>query len=318
MKIWATHGLMALASVLAIGTNALSQEYPNKPVRIFVGYPPGGAPDLIARTVGQSLTKLMGQQFLVENRSGAGGTLAVDFVAKSAADGYTLLLGETGQLEIAPALRPALSYDTLRDLTPVGFVTTSGAVLATHSKSNIKTLQDLIREAKANPGRLNYGSSGVGSFHHIVFEALKASAGISLTHIPFGGAALVQGALRNGDIHVMLTNATDANRFNALATPTAQRYPFFPEVPTIAEETGKEFDFSADFGLLAPAKLPPGVLAKLSNGLKASIASPEVQAPLRKLQFAVMWTTPDEYAEKISRNLKKYEQVIREAKIKPE
>lgn len=318
MKICALRVFIALASVLMVETNALSQEYPNRPVRVFVGYPPGGAPDLIARTVNQSLTKLMGQQFLVENRPGAGGTLAVDFVAKSAADGYTLLLGETGQLEIAPALRPALSYDTLRDLTPVGLVTTSGAVLATDSKSNIKTLRDLIREAKASPGLLNYGSSGVGSFHHIVFEALKASAGISLTHIPFAGAALVQGALRNGDIHVMLTNATDANRFNALATPSAQRYPFFPEVPTVAEETRKEFDFSADFGLLAPAKLPPGILAKLSNGLKAAIGTPEVQALLKKFSFAAMWTTPDEYADKLGRNLKKYEQVIKDAKIKPE
>ena len=177
MKALLNQLLIFSAGLIFFGS-AFGQEYPNRSVRIFVGYPPGGVPDFVARTIGQSFSQTFGQQFVVENKPGAGGTLATDLVAKSPADGYTLLSGETGQLEIAPYLFKALPYDTLRDLTPISLVGITPGIFVSSSRSQIRTIQDLIREAKANPGKLNYGSAGIGSIHHILWEAFSAAAEI--------------------------------------------------------------------------------------------------------------------------------------------
>ncbi len=183
MKMTLKCCLVVVATLLTV-ISARAQEYPNRPVKIVVGYTAGGGPDVIARLLGQKLAQSFGQQFIVDNRPGAGATLATAQVATTPGDGYTLLIGETGQLEIAPSLHKALPYDPLKDLTPIGLVASTPQVLI--SRPTIGTIRDLIREAKANPGKLNYGSSGVGSLHHIGMEVFKSGADVNITHIAYG------------------------------------------------------------------------------------------------------------------------------------
>lgn len=312
--------LIVAAGLSGFGSSALGQDYPNKTVRIFVGYPPGGVPDFVARTIGQALSQTFGQQFVVENKPGAGGTLATDLVAKSPADGYALLSGETGQLEIAPYLFKTLPYDTLRDLTPIALVGITPGIFVSSSRSQIRTIQDLIREAKASPGKLNYGSAGIGSIHHILWEAFSAAAGVKMTHIPFKGSPLTLPALLSGEIHLMMTSLgvvnaqRQAGTINLLGVTSSERFPFTPDVPPIAEDL-KGFDFSSETGILAPAGLPPDVLAKLSRTMKAAVESQDMQDRYKKFGLVLTWTTPEAYRNKIRQNLGKYEQVIRTANI---
>ena len=311
---------IAIMGLVGFVTSALGQDYPTRSVKILVGYPPGGAPDVIARTAGQALSQILGQQFVVENKPGAGATLATDLAAKAPADGYTLLAGETGQLEIAPYLFKTLPYDTLRDLTPISHISSTAGIFVSNAKSNIRTIKDLIREAKANPGKLNYGSSGIGTIHHIIFAAFTAAAGIEMTHIPYKGAPLTLPALLSGEVHAMMTSLgvvnaqRQAGTINLLGVTSAERYPFTPDIPPVADDL-KGFDFSSEVGILAPARLPPEVLAKLSKSIKAAVETPDVQDRFKKLGLVLTWTTPEGYREKIRQNLKKYEQVIRTANI---
>ncbi len=323
MKVSFKHAVIAVAGLLVIATSALGQDYPNRTVKILVGYPPGGVPDFVARVLGQALSQSLGQQFVVENKPGAGATLATAIVAKSAADGYTLLAGETGQIEIAPYLYKTLPYDTLRDLVPVSLVASTPLIFVSGAKTQIKTIQDVIRVAIADPGKLNYGSSGIGTIHHITMEAFKAEAGVNLTHVPYKGSPLALAGLLGGEVHLMLTSlgVTAAQRsagtINVIAVSSAARYPFIPDVPSISEEI-KGFDFSSETGILAPAGLPASVLAKLSAAIKTALDTPDLHDKFRKIGLLVTWTTPEGYTDKIRHNLKKYERVIRAANIQPD
>src|SRR3990167_1822132 len=180
MKVAFKQCLIALA-LMGFATSAFGEDYPNKPVKIVVGYVPGGGPDFIARILSQKLAQILGQPFIVENKPGASCTMATTLVARAPADGYILLLGETGQLVLAPHIIKGLPYDPIKDFTPVGQVGGgAGMAIVANAKTSIKTLQDLIREAKANPGKISYASSGIGGIHHVAMEAFKASAGVDL------------------------------------------------------------------------------------------------------------------------------------------
>lgn len=320
MKIPSKHLLIALIGLLGVQAGALGQNYPDKPVKILVGYPPGGAPDNVARPVGEALSRIFGQQFVVENKAGAGGSLATALAAKSPADGYTLLLGETGMLEIAPLVVKPQPYDTLRDLTPISIVGSTPVILVTNSKSQIRSIKDLVREAKASPGKLNYGSSGIGSFHHLMFEAFNAAAGVKLTHVPFKGSGQIVLALLAGEVQVMATvlPVVDAHRqagaVNLIGVSSAERYPFAPDVASMSEDL-RGFDFSSDLGILAPAGLSPDVLAKLSRAIKTATETQEMQDRFKKMSMILTWTTPDAYRERIRQNLKKWQQAINAANI---
>ena len=179
--------------------------YPNRPVKVIVGYVPGSGPDFVTRTLSQKLSQILGQPFVVENRAGASGTLATAQVAKAPADGYTLLLGETGQLVIAPYMFKNLPYDVAKDFTLVSLVGTGPLILVSNAKINIKKLSDLIREAKAAPGIMSYGTSGPGSIHHIAMEVFKADVGINLMHVPYKGSGQSMSGVLAGDVPVLLT-----------------------------------------------------------------------------------------------------------------
>ncbi len=308
-------------------SSAIAQSYPNRPVKVIVGYVPGATgPDFSARVISEKLSQLLGQSFVVENRPGAGGTLATAFVATAPADGYTLLLGETGQLEIAPYLYKSLAYRTLQDLTPISMITDSaGIVLVSNAKTtNIRSIPDLIREAKANPGKLNYGSAGIGSIHHLVMETFKDGVGADIAHIPYKGGGQALPAFLGGEVSILVAALQTvwphvrAGTAHLLAVSAPKRLGAIPDVPSLAEFV-KGYGLESQLGVLGPAGLPPEIVNTLSNAIKAALESPEVREKLSAGGTrTIKWTTGKEYGEVISDNLKKYEQAVRLANIRPE
>jgi tripartite-type tricarboxylate transporter receptor subunit TctC len=321
MKLKLKQLALAAATMVAFVTGALAQEYPGKPVKIIVGYVPGGGPDFVARSLGQKLTEILGQPFVVENRPGAGATTATAQVAKMPADGYTLLLGETGQLVIAPSIYKKLAYDPVKDFTPISLVgTSSGMLLVSNSKSSIKTIHDLLREAKANPGKVDYGSSGIGTIHHIAMEVFKTDAGLNVTHIPYKGSGQSITSVLAGEVPLLITSVPaaashiQAGNLNLLAVSSPNRMAAYPDTPSLSEIV-KDYDYLSEMGLLAPAGLPADVLAKLSKAIKQAAESQDLLDAFKKNHYILKYTTPAEYAENIQRNLKKYERAVRIAKV---
>ena len=321
MKLKFKQLALAAATMLAFVAGALAQEYPSKPVKIIVGYVPGGGPDFVARSLGQKLTEILGQPFVVENRPGAGATTATAQVAKMPADGYTLLLGETGQLVIAPFIYKKLAYDPVKDFTPISLVgTSSGMLLVSNSKSSIKTIHDLLREVKANPGNVDYGSSGIGSIHHIAMEVFKTDAGLNITHIPYKGSGQSINSILAGEVPLLITSVPaasshiQAGSLNLLAVSSPNRMAAYPDTPSLSEIV-KDYDYLSEMGLLAPAGLPADVLAKLSKAIKQAAESQDLLDAFKKNHYILKYTTPAEYAENIQRNLKKYERAVRIAKV---
>ncbi|MES2977819.1 MAG: tripartite tricarboxylate transporter substrate binding protein [Pseudomonadota bacterium] len=318
--------LMATAVLLTVSSAQAQNsaaEYPNKPVKIVLGFVAGGGPDFVARALAQKLTELMGQPFVVENRPGAGGTMAGGQVAKAPADGYTLMMGETGPVSIAPHVYKNVPYNPLTDFTPVAMLTSEPVFIVSSAKSNIKTLPDLIREAKANPGKIAYGSSGVGTIHHIVAEAFKAGAGIDLMHVPYKGSGQSVPAALAGDVPVLITAFNGAGAhikagtMHLLAVTTAERSPLYPNAPAVTEFV-KGYDFTSQTGLFAPPNLPAPILAKLTAAVKKATESPEFTSRFKDSSTLVTYKNPVEYAELLKINLKKYGDAVKLANIQPE
>jgi len=313
---------LAFAS-LALAPCAFAQDYPNRPVKVIVGYVAGGGPDVIARALSQKLGEILGQPFVVENRPGAGATLATAQVARSVADGYTLMVGETGQLVIAPYTYKSLPYSTLKDLTPIAQIVSEPVLLVSNPKSGIRNLQDLIREAKNNPGKLSYGSSGIGTIHHISAEAFKAGLGLDMQHVPYKGSGQSVPGILAGDVPVLTSGYGGviphirSGALNLLAVTTPTRLPSLPETPSLSEVV-KGYDFPSETGLLAPAGLPPAVVNKLAAAVKQAMESPEVVAKFKSTAITLTYKSPSEYAEHLKTTLKKYETATAQAKIQPE
>ncbi|RYY93761.1 MAG: tripartite tricarboxylate transporter substrate binding protein, partial [Comamonadaceae bacterium] len=264
--------LLALAGAALLPLAARAQAYPSRPIRLVVPFPPGGSTDLLARRLGEKLAVAMGQPVVVENRPGAGGTTGADFVAKSPADGHTLLMGVTGSNAIAASLYPRLPYDTLRDFTPVSLLVSAPLVLAVNSASPIRTVREYVAAAKARPG-MTYGTPGNGTSMHLTGEMFDLATGAGLTHVPYKGSApamndLLGGTLQSmfGDFLVLLPQVK-AGKVTPIAVTSARRHPLLPDVPTIAESgvPGLErFEAASWQGLFAPAGLPRDVLARLN------------------------------------------------------
>ena len=241
---------MALVTVAAVAfvNGALAQDYPTRPVKIIVGNPAGGGPDIIARAYAQKLGEILGQPFVVENRPGAGATTATAQLARMPADGYNLLAGETGQLFVAPYVYTNIQYDTVKDFTPISMVATTAVLLVSNPSSGIKSIPDLIREAKARPGKLDFGTSGVGSIHHISMATLMEDSGINLVHIPYKGSGQSVASILAGDVPLLATSAPAAGqqivagKLIPLGVTTSFRLPGYPNIPPIGEFL-KGFDF---------------------------------------------------------------------------
>jgi tripartite-type tricarboxylate transporter receptor subunit TctC len=309
---------LSLTAGLAAGAGL---DYPNKPVRVLVGYAPGGTPDTIARILSEKLQGVLHQAFVVDNHAGAGGTLAANLASKSPADGYTLLVADVGELCIAPYLFKTLGYDTLKDLAPISLAgITPMFIVASAKTTNIQSIQDLIAQAKARPGMIDYGSAGIGSVHQIAMESFARSAGISVRHVPYKGSGQSVPALVAGDVPVLMTALPAVGGFVAsgqvrlLASTSEKRFSETPNVPAISE-LFPGYAFPSEVGLLAPAGTPPDIVAKLSAAVAQVLNTQESRDRFTKFGSEPAWNTPAEYAEVLKRNLSKYGDAVRSAGI---
>ncbi len=276
------------AACLAALPNAFAQAYPNKPVRIIVPQPPGGGFDNVGRLLADRLGKVMGQSFVVENKTGSGTLVGTDFAAKAPADGYTLLVGSVSNLALNPGLYANLPYDSLKDFEPVGLLVSYSYTLVGRKDLPFRSLQEVIAHAKANPGKLNYASAGNGSGQHVLAAALWHLAKVEVSHVPYRGAQPAYHDLLGGRVDLFFDLSptarvqVDAGNAKALAVSGAARNSMHPQVPTVLESGAAQLELESWFGLFAPAKTPPDVLARLRADFVKVAAMPDVQEALLK------------------------------------
>ena len=303
------HCIVLALSILAFQAPiAYAQAYPTKPIRMIVGFAATGGADTSARLVAQKLSEALGQNVVVENRTGAGGSLAAQRVASSTPDGYTLLMIAAGSATILPATR-TLPYDMQRDFSPVSLVAVGTYVLATPAASPARSVQDLINLARPQPGKITYGTSGVGGTAHIIGLLFESMAKVNLLHVPFkGGAEAVVAALGN-QIQVVITTIpsvnplVEAGRLRVLAVTTAQRSTLLPGTPTLDESGLRGFDRATWWGLLTPSRVPRDVVTRLNAAMVKAFNTPETKAAMTRIGIEAKTTTPAEFAELIRRDL---------------
>jgi tripartite-type tricarboxylate transporter receptor subunit TctC len=312
--------LMVLFCVAA--THALGQTYPAKPLRMIIPYPPGGGNDTLGRLFAAKLSDRLGQPVVVENRPGAGTLIGTDAAAKSAPDGYTILLSSIATHALSPNLYSKVPYDPIRDFAPVTLLGIAPTVLVARSDLPAKDLAEFVAAARAKPGGFTYASGGNGTPPHINGEVFKAVAGVDLLHVPFkgGGPALVD--LMAGRVDVMLDTAASAmphvrsGKLRALAITGAKRSAEYPDLPTFAEAGLSGYDTNAWYSVHAPAGTPPEVVRRLNAELVASLKEPDVQARFKQLTTEPVGNTPDEFAAFVRAELDKYARVIKSAGIR--
>ena len=316
--------LLAGALLAALPVTAFAQAkttYPTKPVRLIVAFPPGGSTDIIARLVGQKLSERLGQQVIIDNRGGAGGTIGTDIAAKSPADGYTLTMGTTSTHVIAPAIFPNVKYDPVKDFDSITLVASTPYLLVVHPGVKAKTLKDFVALAKSQPGKLNYASAGSGTTTQIAMEMLKLAAGIDLVHVPYNGNGPAGTATMGGQVQALFGSMpavlphANSGKLHPIAVGTAGRSSALPNVPTVAESGYPGFEVSLWLGFFAPKGTPAPVLKKLYSELVAIAKSPEMKEPFERNGAAPMTTTPAELSKLMIGELDKYKKVIKAANI---
>ena len=313
-------GLVA-ALVFTGAAPALADQWPTRPIRFVVPYPPGGPLDQVARALAEKLREPLGQPIVVENRPGAGGNIGADLVAKAAPDGYSIMMGAVATHAINPYLYAKMPYDANRDFTPITRVATVPNVLVlnpqTAERLGIRSLRDLIAYARKNPGKLNYGSGGNGSAGHLAGELLEAQAGISMVHIPYGGAAPAQLGLLAGQTDLMFDNLASATpqiragKLQAFAVTTPQRSSFFPELPTVAESGLKDFDISTWFGVFAPAGTPRPIVDRLNIEFTRALSAPDIRERLGRMGAEPSPMSPEAFANFVRAEQAKYERIVK-------
>jgi tripartite-type tricarboxylate transporter receptor subunit TctC len=313
--------LRVVAFLLGLAaSSAQAQTYPSRPIRLIVPFAAGGAVDVLARLLGNKLSDQVGQPVIVENRPGAGGTLAAEGVAKSPPDGYTILQNTNGAA-IAPALYNSLPFDAVNDFAPVTQVVASNLILVASPKSGITSVGQLIAQAKANPGKLNYGSSGVGNPLHLTMEMLKHATGTDILAVPFRGDAQINAALIAGDVEVAVVPLATAvpliedGRIRALAITGASRSPTVPDVPTIAEAAVPGFVSTSWQGWFMPAKTPARIVERIQQETAKALAMPDVRSRLVAMAYEGIGSTPEEFAAHYRQEIAKFTKVIADAKI---
>ena len=296
--------------------------YPAKPIRFVVPYPAGGPLDIVARLLAQKVSESVKQPVVVDNKPGAGGNIGADSVAKATADGYTLLMGAVATHAINPSLYPAMPYDAARDFAPVTQVASTPNVLVVNPSVPAATVREFIAHAKANPGKLNFGSGSSGSAGHLAGELFKTLADLDMTHIPYKGAAPAMQDLVGGRIDLMFDNLASslsqvrAGRVKALAVTTAKRSALAPELPTIAESGLPGFDITTWFGVFAPAGTPHAVLEVLHSEFTRALAAPDVREKMLALGAEPVGSRPEEFAEYIRTETAKYARLVKSSGAK--
>ena len=315
-------GFSLAAPVLA--TQAFAADYPARPIRIIVPYAPGGGADAVARVLARKVGESVGQTVVVENKGGAGSILGTDMVAKAEPDGYTLLLGQSGPISINPAVYKSLPYDPAKDFAPITMTNSYPYVLVVNPNLPAKTLQEFVALGKREPGKMNYGTTGVGAANHLVSELFCAKAGVKMTHIPYRGTALAVADLVAGQVTMVFGDPVtvlphiNAGRLNALAVTSPQRSPVAPQIPTMAESGYPDIDAVAWHGILAPAKTPPDIIKKLNTEFVKALQDPSVKSLLDNQAMQVVGDTPEQFAAFIRKDTATWKVVAAMANVSVE
>jgi tripartite-type tricarboxylate transporter receptor subunit TctC len=313
--------LFTITSPLYAQTPATS--FPDRPIRLVVPYAAGGATDSVARLVGQKMSQELGQAIVVDNRAGADGNIGAELVAHSKPDGYTILMGDVGNLTMGPAVRRSVPYDAVRDFAPITQLVSAPNILAVHPSVPANTFRDFIAYAKANPNKLSFASSGTGGSAHLAGELLERATGIDIVHIPYKGASPALVDVLRGDVQiifglsVVLPHVKDG-KLRALATTGPRRMALLPQVPTIAEMGFPGFEATAWYGLLAPAGTPRTIVARLHDVAVRALRSPEVTEKLEAAGNEIVGSGPDEFAAYIISEKAKWAETVEAAGIKVE
>jgi tripartite-type tricarboxylate transporter receptor subunit TctC len=311
--------LTAAVLLLVFSAPGFSQDYPNRPIRLIIPFPPGGSNDVVGRMVARQLSEKMGQQVFVDNRGGAGGTIGTEAVAKAEPDGYTLAI-----VSIAHAVNPALyklHYDPIKSFTPISILATGPNVLVVNPTSPIKSVKDLLRMAKEKPGELDYASAGVGSFQHLGAELFKLEANVNLTHVPYKGGGPAMQDVIAGHVKIMFSSLVQTTPFIksgqliALGTGGAKRNPVLPDVPTIAEAGVPGYVGDNWWGIVAPAGLPPAMTEKIYKDVQAALKSPELQAQFAREGAASVEMSSAEFGKYIETEIVKWANVVKQGHI---
>jgi tripartite-type tricarboxylate transporter receptor subunit TctC len=316
--------LFLSACVFLFAASGWAQQYPSRPIRIIVPFAPGGATDLPARLIAPKLSESLGQPVIVENKPGAGGVIGIDMVAKSAPDGYTLLMATNGELVMNPSIYPKLPYNPFKDLVPISVAVESPLVMLVSPSSPFKSVSDVLAAAKANPGSVTYATAGAGSTSHVLTEMLALRTGTKLLHVPYKGGAPASKAIVSGEVAMGLLNLGSAitlingGRARALAVTSGTRVPELPSVPTLAELGVPDYADGIWVGMAAPAGVPQDIIHRLSAAVVKALEAPDVRAQLTQLGVHPVGSTPEEAAARIQRETPRYAEAIRQANIRAE
>ncbi len=305
----------AAAALLAAG--AAAQSYPAKPIKLIVPFPAGSTPDIVGRALGQKLNEAWSQPVVIENKTGAGGNIGTAEAAKSAPDGYTLVIGINGPVAVNKTLYKSLPYDPDKDLQPISLLAVGAQMLAVHPSVPAANLKEFVEHVRKNPGKLSYGSVGAGSGSHLTMELLKSQAKLDMVHVPYRGFPPVVQDLLPGTIHATFAiipavlGNVKAGKLKGLAVTSEERSPLAPDVPTVAEQGFPRFDATVWIGLLAPAGLPKDVLAKLAAETQKGMADPDLRKRLGSSGFQVVGGTPEQFATFIKSESQKWGEIVR-------
>lgn len=322
MKGLSVIALLCLGAAAHSTATAQPATYPTKPIRLVVPFTPGGSTDILARAIGQELTKAWGHSVIVDNVPGAGGAIGADKVAKAPGDGYTLLMGHIGTLAVNPSLYPKLPYNPVKDFAPVAGVARVPNVLVVHPAVPAKDVRELVALAKAKPGQLNYGSGGNGSAANLATEYFKLQTGVAIVHIPYKGTAPAVTDLIGGQIQVLFTGAPavighiKSGQLRALAVSSPKRLDALPDLPTVAESGYKDFEADQWYGVVAPAGTPREVISKLNAQINAALNTPELKARLAAEGAVAMPGTPEAFGALIVREIARWKPVITSGRVK--
>ena len=313
-----------VAAIIGVPAAAAAQDYPSRPITLIVPYAAGGGNDVMARAAADKMSRTLGQQIVIENRGGAGGSIATRQIAKSAPDGYTLGLGGTGTLAINPTLYANSGYDPRKDFAPVGLIATSALVVCVHPSLPVRSIPDLIALAKREPGKLNFASAGAGSGIHLGTEYFASMAGIKLTHVPYKGSSPALTDLVGGHVAIYFSSLPPAvglvkeGKVRALAVTGTKRSPIFPDLPTVAEAALPGYEAVLHYGIVAPAGTPRAIIDKLSAALRAAVMSDDLKTRLADDGAEPLPSTPEEYAADIDREETKWSAIVKASGAKAE
>ena len=316
--------LWVMAGFVSLPQTVRAQDYPNRPIILIVPFPPGGSTTVMARNVADKMAAALGQQVVVDNRGGAGGTIGTRTVAKAAPDGYTILLGYTGTLSIAPSLYANPGYDPRKDFAPIGMIGTAPSVMVVHPSIPVKSVAEFIAHAKAQTAPVPYGSPGVGTANHLAAELFANATGVKLQHIPYKGSGPAMSDLVGGHIPMMFVPIPAAignvqgGKLRALAVTSPKRSALLPDLPSVQETGVKDFDVALRYGLVAPAGTPRPIVERLNKELNAALGLPDVQKRLVTEGAEALPGTPEAYAVDIDREEKKWNALVRRLGLKVE